>query len=138
MAAASFATASLAAASFAVAATVAGTGAALGLRRGCIHDDLAQQELLPCEQVVDVGCTPAHIERAARVHGITLLGPAVPDNSRQALLPTRELLEIQTHDRPDQMTEEWQYRYAIRVGIEATLSQNVRAHGSAPLLATAA
>ncbi|WP_329347529.1 transposase [Streptomyces sp. NBC_01261] len=46
-----------------------------------------------------------------------------------ALLPTRELHEIQQHNRLDQRTEDWQRRYAIRVGIEATLSQNVRAHG---------
>jgi IS5 family transposase len=29
----------------------------------------------------------------------------------------------------DQATQEWQHRYAIRAGIEATLSQNVCAHG---------
>lgn len=46
-----------------------------------------------------------------------------------ALLPTRELHEIQQHNRLDQRTEDWQRRYAIRAGIEATLSQNVRAHG---------
>ncbi|MBZ9645767.1 transposase [Streptomyces sp. PSKA30] len=46
-----------------------------------------------------------------------------------ALLPTRELHEIQTRNRLGQATEEWQKRYAIRAGIEATLSQNVRAHG---------
>jgi hypothetical protein len=46
-----------------------------------------------------------------------------------ALLPTRELHEIQMHNRLDQTTEEWQHRYAIRAGIEATLSQNIRAHG---------
>jgi IS5 family transposase len=46
-----------------------------------------------------------------------------------ALLPTRELHEIQMHNRLDQTTAEWQRRYAIRAGIEATLSQNVRAHG---------
>lgn len=50
-----------------------------------IHDDLAKRELLTCEHVVDSGyVTPAHIERAARVRGITLLGPVVADNSRQA------------------------------------------------------
>jgi hypothetical protein len=48
-----------------------------------IHDDLAQRELLPREHVVDGYVTPAHIQRAARVHGITLLGPVVADNSRQ-------------------------------------------------------
>ncbi|WP_107073877.1 transposase [Streptomyces sp. FxanaA7] len=32
-------------------------------------------------------------------------------------------------NRLDQQTEPWQRRYAIRAGIEATLSQNVRAHG---------
>jgi len=31
-----------------------------------------------------VSATGGHIERAARVHGITLLGPVVADNSRQA------------------------------------------------------
>jgi transposase len=46
-----------------------------------------------------------------------------------ALLPTRELHEIQMRNRLDRTTEEWQHRYAIRAGIEATLSQNVRAHG---------
>jgi hypothetical protein len=46
-----------------------------------------------------------------------------------ALLPTRNLQEIQMHNRLDQTTEEWQRRYAIRAGIEATLSQNVRACG---------
>lgn len=32
-------------------------------------------------------------------------------------------------NRLEQTTAEWQRRYAIRAGIEATLSQNVRAHG---------
>lgn len=27
---------------------------------------------------------PRHVERAARVHGITLFGPVAPDHSRQA------------------------------------------------------
>ncbi|XES01555.1 transposase [Streptomyces sp. S1D4-11] len=144
------------------------------------------RELLPCEYVVDSGyVTPAHIERAARVRGITLLGPVVADNSRQAkagsglaksafpvdwdrrqatclqgavsrewsplrisghdciqvkfakadclacpvrprcttsatrpralaLLPTRELHEIQMRNRLDQTSAEWQRRYAIR------------------------
>ncbi|GAA3360166.1 hypothetical protein GCM10017744_041730 [Streptomyces antimycoticus] len=39
------------------------------------------------------------------------------------------LHEIQTQIRLDQQTEQGQHSYAIRVGIEATLSQNVRAHG---------
>jgi Transposase DDE domain len=46
-----------------------------------------------------------------------------------ALLPTRELHEIQTRNRLDQQTDDWQQRYAIRAGIEATLSQNVRTCG---------
>ncbi|MET7933839.1 transposase [Streptomyces sp. NPDC005322] len=46
-----------------------------------------------------------------------------------ALLPTCELHEIQTSNRLDQQTKDWQRRYAIRAGIEATLSQNVRACG---------
>ncbi|MEU5548060.1 transposase [Streptomyces sioyaensis] len=144
--------------------------------------------------------TPARIERAHRVHGITMLGPVVPDHLHQAktgsgfdksaltvdwdnqqvtcprdqvsrhwgplrisghdyiqvrfdkaacpacsdrprcttsathpralaLLPTRELHEIQTRNRLDQATENWQQRYAIRAGIEATPSQNIRTSG---------
>ncbi|GDY52087.1 hypothetical protein SVIO_027100 [Streptomyces violaceusniger] len=46
-----------------------------------------------------------------------------------APLPTRELHEIQTRNRLDQQTEDWQQRYAIRAGIEATISQNVRTCG---------
>lgn len=46
-----------------------------------------------------------------------------------ALLPTRELHEIQQRNRLDQRTGDWQRRYAIRAGIEATLSQNVRTYG---------
>jgi hypothetical protein len=45
-----------------------------------------------------------------------------------AVLP-QALHEIQTRNRLDQQTEQWQRRYAIRAGIESTLSQNVRAHG---------
>ncbi|MET9792745.1 transposase [Streptomyces canus] len=45
-----------------------------------------------------------------------------------AVLP-RPLHEIQMRNRLDQQTEQWQRRYAIRADIEATLSQNVRAHG---------
>ncbi|MFE9687550.1 transposase [Streptomyces sp. NPDC006285] len=45
-----------------------------------------------------------------------------------AALP-RPLHEIQTQNRLDQQTEQWQRRYAIRARVEATLSQNVRAHG---------
>ncbi|WP_251059470.1 MULTISPECIES: transposase [unclassified Streptomyces] len=166
-----------------------------------IHDDLADACLAPAEHVVDAAyVTPARIERARRVHGITLLGPLVPDHSHQAnsgggfdksafavdwdhqqavcpqgavsrewrplrisghdyiqvkfakadclacpdrpqcttsatrpralaLLPTRELHQIQTRNRLEQQTEDWQRRYAIRAGIEATLSQNVRSCG---------
>lgn len=165
-----------------------------------IHDGLATCRLAPAEHVVDTAyLTPAHIERAQRVHGITLLGPILADNSRQAktasgfdkaaftidwnneqadcprgatsvswtklnisshtylqarfaesdcqpcpdrtrcissatrprsvaVLP-RTLHEIQTRNRLDEQTEQWQRRHAIRAGIEATLSQNVRAHG---------
>ncbi|HYZ56605.1 MAG TPA: transposase, partial [Streptosporangiaceae bacterium] len=45
-----------------------------------------------------------------------------------ALLP-QPLHEIQTRNRLEQETGQWQKRYAIRAGIEATISQNVRAHG---------
>ena len=166
-----------------------------------IHDDLAAINLTPAEHAVDAAyISPARIERAQRVHGITLLGPIVPDHSHQAksgagfdkaafaidwdhrqatcpqgnlsrewrplrisghdyiqvkfdkatclacpvrpqctdavsgprslaLLPTRELHEIQQRNRLDQHTQDWQRRYAIRAGIEATLSQNVRTCG---------
>ncbi len=168
---------------------------------GQIHDDLTAAALAPGEHVVDAAyITPARVERAQRVHGITLLGPIVPDHSHQArdrggfdksaftinwdthkaicpqgsvsrewrplrisghdyiqvkfakadclscpvrsqctssadrpralaLLPTRELHEIQALNRLDQQSEEWQRRYAIRAGAEATLSQNVRTCG---------
>ncbi|MFI6056177.1 transposase [Streptomyces violascens] len=163
-----------------------------------IHDDLAQAALAPAEHVVDAAyITPAHIQRAQQVHGITLLGspttaarpraarasgsprsrstgiygrrrvPAArpaPSRGRSringheylqfrfakadclacpdrhpctasatrprsiALLP-QPLHEIQVQNRLDQQTEEWQRRYAARVGIEATLSQTVRSNG---------
>ncbi|WP_328868669.1 IS1182 family transposase [Streptomyces sp. NBC_00287] len=165
-----------------------------------IHDDLATRRLAPAEHVVDTAyLSPAQIERAQRVHGITLLGPVLADNSRQAkadsgfdktafaidwgneqaicprgatsvswtelhisghtylqarfaerdctpcpdrarctssatgsrsiaVLP-QALHEIQIRNRLDQQTELWQRRYAIRAGIESTLSENVRAHG---------
>lgn len=50
-----------------------------------IHDDLARTGLPPGEHVVDAAyISPTHIERARKVHGITLLGPVVPDHSHQA------------------------------------------------------
>ncbi|MFC3573654.1 transposase [Streptomyces yaanensis] len=42
-----------------------------------------------------------------------------------AVLP-RPLHEIQTRNRLDQQTEQWQRRYAIRAGIEATASSTPR------------
>ncbi len=165
-----------------------------------IHDDLAARRLAPAEHVVDTAyLSPGQIERAQRVHGITLLGPVLADSRRQAkadsgfdktafaidwgneqaicprgatsvswtelqisghtylqarfaerdcrpcpdrarctssatgsrsiaVLP-QALHEIQMRNRLDQQTEPWQRRYAIRAGIESTLSQNVRAHG---------
>ncbi|WP_281279492.1 transposase [Streptomyces griseorubiginosus] len=165
-----------------------------------IHDDLATRRLAPAEHVVDTAyLSPAQIERAQRVHGITLLGPVLANKSPQAkahsgfdktafaidwgneqaicprgatsvswtelhisghiylqarfaerdcrpcpdrarctssatgsrsiaVLP-QALHEIQMRNRLDQQTEQWQRRYAIRAGIESTLSQNVRAHG---------
>ncbi|QKV93057.1 transposase [Streptomyces sp. NA02950] len=45
-----------------------------------------------------------------------------------AVLP-RPLHEIQTRNRLDQQTEQWQRRYTIRADIEAAPSQHVRAHG---------
>ncbi|MFF4277086.1 transposase [Streptomyces sp. NPDC001536] len=49
--------------------------------------------------------------------------------SRSVAVLPRLLHEIQMRNRLDQQTEQRQRRYAIRAGIEATLSQNVRAHG---------
>ncbi|MFC9099327.1 hypothetical protein [Streptomyces sp. NPDC057072] len=50
-----------------------------------IHDDLAAMDLTPAEHAVDAAyVSPTQIERAQRVHGITLLGPVVPDHSHQA------------------------------------------------------
>ncbi|MFD3456036.1 hypothetical protein ACFWVC_28135 [Streptomyces sp. NPDC058691] len=50
-----------------------------------IHDDLAEARLAPAEHIVDAAyVTPARIARAHRVHGLTLLGPVVPDHSHQA------------------------------------------------------
>ncbi|GGL95673.1 hypothetical protein GCM10010129_44490 [Streptomyces fumigatiscleroticus] len=166
-----------------------------------IHDDLAARRLAPAEHVVDTAyLTPAQIERAQQVHGITLLGPVAAGHSHQAkagqgfdktaftidwdarratcpqgaiscawrplhvsghdyiqiqfakkdclacpvrtqctdsadrpralaLLPRQSLHEIQTHNRREQRTSQWQRRYAIRAGIEATLSQAVRTRG---------
>lgn len=165
-----------------------------------IHDDLAARRLAPAEHVVDAAyISPAHVDRAQRVHNIALLGPIAADNSRQtkagsrfdkaafiidwdneqaicprgatsafwtklnfsghtylqarfaeadcrpcpdralctssatrprsvAVLP-RPLHEIQMRNRLDQQSEQWQRRNAIRAGIEATLSQNIRTHG---------
>ncbi|MFI0451257.1 IS1182 family transposase [Actinomadura sp. 6N118] len=45
-----------------------------------------------------------------------------------ALLP-RPLQEIQTQARAEQQTPQWQTRYALRVGCEATVSETVHAHG---------
>jgi Transposase DDE domain len=165
-----------------------------------IHTDLAGCHLAPGEHVVDAAyISPARIERAQRLHSITLLGPVVPDHSHQAqagagfdkaaftvdweagqvrcpqgslsrrqdplrikgcayiqftfdtatclacpvraqcttspaqpravtLLPP-PLHEIQMRARAEQATVEWQRRYAIRAGIESTISQNVRTCG---------
>ncbi|MFF4761301.1 hypothetical protein [Streptomyces sp. NPDC001292] len=50
-----------------------------------IHDELAERHLLPAEHVIDSDyVSPARIERARRVHGVTLLGPVVADHSAQA------------------------------------------------------
>ncbi|WP_398940401.1 transposase [Streptomyces sp. IB201691-2A2] len=53
----------------------------------------------------------------------------VASRSRSIAVLPRPLHEIQLRNRLDQQTEQWQRRYAIRAGIEATLSQSVRAHG---------
>ncbi|RSM87199.1 IS1182 family transposase [Streptomyces sp. WAC 01325] len=170
-----------------------------------IHDMLAERQLLPSEHVVDCGyISPARIERAQRVHGITLLGPVVADHSSQAkagsgfgkaaftidwaicprgatsvswtelrmkgntylqarfaeadcrscpahtqctssatrprsvaVLP-RPLHEIQTRNRLEQQTEQWQRSYAIHAGIEATLSRRTSGPTGCDVPATAA
>lgn len=69
---------------------------------------------------------------SARPHaGPARTGPGAPTPCPRslALLPTRELHGIQQANRLDQRTRQWQDRYAIRAGIEATLSQNIRTCG---------
>uniref|UniRef100_A0AAU2HAU1 Transposase n=2 Tax=Streptomyces TaxID=1883 RepID=A0AAU2HAU1_9ACTN len=51
------------------------------------------------------------------------------DRPRSIAVLPRPLHEIQAQNRLDQKTADRQRRYAIRSGIEATLSQNVRRHG---------
>ncbi|MFD9286522.1 transposase [Streptomyces mirabilis] len=116
-----------------------------------IHDDLAQTALAPAEHVVDAAyIAPAHVQRAQpgtlRINGHEYLQfrfakadclacpdrhPCTASATRPrsiALLP-QPLHEIQVRNRLDQQTEEWQRRYAVRAGIEATLSQTVRSNG---------
>ncbi|WP_374328540.1 hypothetical protein [Streptomyces sp. PSKA30] len=67
-----------------------------------IHDDLAERQLLPAEHVVDSGyVSPARIERAQRVHGITLpgrLSPSTAARPRSARALIRRLLETECGD----------------------------------------
>ncbi|MFD9823554.1 transposase [Streptomyces violascens] len=42
---------------------------------------------------------------------------------------SQPLQEIQTRVPHEQDTEQWQRRYAIRAGCEATVSETVHAHG---------
>jgi transposase len=49
--------------------------------------------------------------------------------ARHVTLLPRRLQETQTRVRREQDTEQWQRRYAIRAGCEATVSETVHAHG---------
>ncbi len=52
---------------------------------GTIHDDLAQQQLLPAGHLVDAGYTSAeHLVRSRAAHGIDLVGPVAANASWQA------------------------------------------------------
>lgn len=51
------------------------------------------------------------------------------DKGRHLLLLPQPLQEIQTHTRAEQKTPEWQQKYAMRAGCEATVSETVHAHG---------
>jgi hypothetical protein len=77
---------------------------------------------------VQVGRTGGAVGDPGRLHPAQR-GGQQPAARTLALLPTRELHEIQTRNRLEQQTKDWQRRYAIRAGIEATLSQNVRTCG---------
>ncbi|MFH8470990.1 hypothetical protein [Streptomyces sp. NPDC017991] len=80
-----FAAAVLLGIAFIIHATETSTDAFFSSTSLLIYDDLATCRLAPAEHVVDTAyLAPAHIEWAQRVHGITLLGPLLADNSRQA------------------------------------------------------
>jgi transposase len=52
---------------------------------GVIHDDLAERNLAPGQQYLDSGYLSAEaVVRAARSHGIALIGPLLADTSAQA------------------------------------------------------
>ncbi|GIH21013.1 hypothetical protein Raf01_91850 [Rugosimonospora africana] len=53
----------------------------------------------------------------------------VDGKGRHILLLPQPLQEIQTRTRAQQKTLEWQKRYAMRAGAEATVSETVHAHG---------
>ncbi|WP_373299676.1 transposase [Streptomyces poonensis] len=81
--------------------------AAAAHRRARLHPDPVRQEGLP---------------------GLPGPGPVhrLDDRPRAlALLPRQSLHEIQTRNRLEQRDPQWQRRYAIRAGIEATLSQAI-------------
>ncbi|MGA5135502.1 IS1182 family transposase [Streptomyces olivoreticuli] len=53
----------------------------------------------------------------------------VDGKGRHITLLPRPVQEIQTRARLEQKTEQWQRRYAMRSGCEATVSETVHAHG---------
>jgi transposase len=53
----------------------------------------------------------------------------VDGKGRHLILLPESLQEIQTRARALQQTSEWQRRYALRAGCEATVSETVHAHG---------
>ncbi|MEV5880323.1 transposase [Streptomyces sp. NPDC052101] len=56
-------------------------------------------------------------------------GGNVDGKGRHILLLPEAQQKIQTHVWRDQKTSNWQQRYAIRAGCEATVSETVHAHG---------
>lgn len=51
------------------------------------------------------------------------------NRGRHLYLLPQPLQEIQTNARLEQQTQQWQQKYALRAGCEATVSETVRAHG---------
>jgi len=96
-----------------------------------IQADLAQRALLPSEQVVDLGYASAQaLAHRQREHGISLLCPVQTDPQWQARSADGLSLSVLQQARQRQQTPPFWQRYAIRAGIEGTLSQAVISFGA--------